>query len=286
MLRQLREAAGVSQRTLARRVGTMSQSTIARFERGPRPPAPLAPGLPPDVDQVAKIADALGVEVVPAETRRHLLYLAQQAADEAAGIVRVRVALQKGTAHLQRRIRERERNAAHVATFHPILVPGLVQTEGYIRAVAASGDDPVSEQERFVAERLARQAQMREPGRRCTVILTEGSLMWGVPGAEVMAEQCDHIARLAAAPPDGWTIALIPALPSHGRPVYPPSAFDVYDDARQVFVGTTAGNALTSDEAVVADHVRWVGWLLALADVGEAAAGHAQRIADDYRARA
>lgn len=285
LLRQLRGAAGLSQSEVGRRIG-VSQSTIARFERGPNPPPPAAPGLLPTPDQVAAIAEALTAEAltggrdVAPEMLRRLVELGDDAAEEAAGIVRVRIALQRGVANLQRRLLAREKHVQRMTTFHPNLVPGLVQTEAYIRAVAASGDQGPEETEDFVRYRLERQTQMAEPGRRLTVILTEGALMSPGPGGEVMVEQCDHLAELATSRP-AWAIAVIPAVPLRGRLFYPPSGFDVYDD-RQVFVGTTAGNALTSEEVVAAGHVELTRRLLGLAEAGPDAVPILEKIKRRY----
>ena len=45
--------------------------------------------------------------------------------------------LQQGVSQLQRRIRLQERRAHHVRTFHPSIVPGLLQRGEYFRLVAA-----------------------------------------------------------------------------------------------------------------------------------------------------
>src|SRR5687767_15438141 len=86
----------------------------------------------------------------------------------------VPVLLQQGVAQLQRRIRMQERRASHVRTFHPSIVPGLLQTEGYMRAIV-SGPPATSdaENEVWVRERLARQLHMSQPGRTAVQIVSE-----------------------------------------------------------------------------------------------------------------
>lgn len=253
----------------------MSQSTVSRFERGIAPAAGVQPGLLPKPEQVETIAAILAAEGVPEAERSRLVELAEEAAEEAAGLVRVRVLLQRGVAHLQRRLYAREHHVRRMVSFHPNLVPGLGQTEAYIRHIASTGDQSAAETEDFVRWRLERQRQMAEPERQLTLILTEGSLMFG-PSAEIMAEQCAHLARLATTRPT-WTVAVIPAIPRGGPTFYPPSGFDLYDD-RQVFIGTTAGNALNSDPVIAADHIGIVQRLLAMAETGAGAARELRRI--------
>jgi DNA-binding XRE family transcriptional regulator len=270
-VRRLRADAGVSGVELARRIGT-SQSTISRYESGRLVPTMLDAG---------RVGWALRA---PAPQRRRLVELARAVAEERAGIVPRRVLLQQGVAHLQRRIRLEERRARHIATFQPSAVPGLLQTESYLRSIVAGPPGtPDADNEAWVGERLARQAQMAQPGRTSVQIMAEGALHWGVAGAEVMAEQCAHLTRLAVQRPE-WRIGVVPrALPPGSAPVFVTNGFTVHDSAT-VHIGTTAGNALITDPRVVRDHLDLFARFEALAVFGEEAAELFQRVADLYRA--
>lgn len=270
-VRRLRADARVSGAELARGVGT-SQSTISRYESGRLVPTMLDAG---------RIGWALRV---PAPQRRRLVELARTVAEERAGIVPKRVLLQQGVAQVQRRIRQQERRARHVVTFHPSVVPGLLQTEGYMRAIVAGPPEtPEAENEAWVRERLARQTHLTEPGRTGVQIVAESALHWGVAGPEVMAEQCEHLAKLAVDRPD-WRIGVVPrVVPADAAPLFLTNGFTIHDSAT-VHLGTTAGNALIADPRVVADHLELFARIESLAVFDEEAAAVMRRVAELYRA--
>jgi Domain of unknown function (DUF5753) len=215
------------------------------------------------------------------QQRRRLVELARDAAEERAGLVPKRVLLQQGVAQLQRRIRLQERRANHVRTFHPSIVPGLLQTEGYMRAIV-SGPPTTSdaENEVWVRERLARQLHMSQPGRTAVQIVAESALHWGVAGNEVMAEQCAHLARLAVKRP-AWQVGVVPRVPSEPAPLFVTNGFTIHDSA-SVHIGTTAGNALVTDPRIVADHIELFERIVAMARFGEDAVAVFTRVAELY----
>jgi transcriptional regulator with XRE-family HTH domain len=269
-LRRLRDDAGVSGAELAARIGT-SQATISRYESGRLQPSMLVAG---------RIGWALRA---PEHQRRRLVELARAAAEERAELVPKRVLLQQGAAQLQRRIRLQERRARHVRTFHPSIVPGLLQTEGYLRAIV-SGPPATSdaENEVWVRERLARQLQMSQPGRTGVQIVAESALHWGVAGKAVMAEQCAHLAQLAVKRP-AWRVGVIPRVPADPTPLFVTNGFTIHDST-SVHIGTTAGNALITDPEVVADHIALFGRIEAMARFGEDAAAIFTEVAELYLA--
>lgn len=268
-LRRLRADAGVSGADLAARIGT-SQATISRYESGRLQPSMLVAG---------RIGWALRA---PEHQRRQLVELARAAAEERAGLVPKRVLLQQGVTQLQRRIRLQEQRARHIRTFHPSIVPGLLQTEGYMRAIVsgppASSD---AENEAWVQERLARQLQMAQPGRSAVQIVAESALHWGVAGDPVMAEQCAHLAQLAVKRPE-WRVGVVPRVPADPAPLFVTNGFTIHDST-SVHIGTTAGNALISDPGLVADHVELFDRIEAMARFGEEAVAVFTRIAELYR---
>jgi transcriptional regulator with XRE-family HTH domain len=98
---------------------------------------------------------------------------------------------------------EIEREATSLRWFEPLLVPGLLQTEEYARAVLAAAH-PASadgEVDRLVAARLDRQAILTcEEPPLLWVILDEGVLHRPVGGPKVMAEQIDRLIVAARQP--------------------------------------------------------------------------------------
>ncbi|GAA5119881.1 helix-turn-helix domain-containing protein [Pseudonocardia adelaidensis] len=268
-LRGLRADAGVSGADLAGRIGT-SQATISRYESGRLLPSMLVAG---------RIAWALRA---PKQQRQRLVELARAAAEERAGLVPKRVLLQQGVAQLQRRIRLEERRARHIRAFHPSIVPGLLQTEGYMRAIV-SGPPATSEAENeaWMRERLARQLHMSQPGRTAVQIVAEAALHWGVAGGAVMAEQCAHLAELAVKRP-AWRVGVVPRVPAEPVPLFVTNGFTIHDST-SVHIGTTAGNALVTDPDVVADHIELFDRLEEIARFGEDAAAIFTGVAGLYR---
>jgi transcriptional regulator with XRE-family HTH domain len=268
-LRRLRADAGVSGADLAARIGT-SQATISRYESGRLQLSMLVAG---------RIGWALRASE---HQRRQLVELARAAAEERAGLVPKRVLLQQGVAQLQRRIRLQERRARHVRTFHPSIVPGLLQTEGYMRAIVsgppASSD---AENEAWVRERSARQLQMAQPGRTAVQIVAESALHWGVAGKPVMAAQCLHLARLAVKRPE-WQVGVVPRVPTDPAPLFVTNGFTIHDST-SVHIGTTAGNTLITDPGLVADHIELFDRIEAMTRFGEEAAAVFTRVAELYR---
>jgi transcriptional regulator with XRE-family HTH domain len=98
---------------------------------------------------------------------------------------------------------EIEREATSLRWFEPLLIPGLLQTEGYARAVLqaanpARGDDEIS---RLVGARMDRQAILtQDEPPLLWVIIDEGVLTRPVGGARVMREQIDHLIEAARLP--------------------------------------------------------------------------------------
>lgn len=96
-----------------------------------------------------------------------------------------------------------EREATSLRWFEPLLIPGLLQTEEYARAVLAAAN-PAStdgEIERLVSARMDRQAILaREDPPLFWVILDEGVLTRPLGGAAVMREQIDRLIVAARQP--------------------------------------------------------------------------------------
>ncbi|MBB5913628.1 transcriptional regulator with XRE-family HTH domain [Nocardia transvalensis] len=97
-----------------------------------------------------------------------------------------------------------EEAADRLSTFENGLVPGLLQTEGYTRAVLAAARPEMSAQEldRRVALRSARQSVLTRPESpaRVSAVLTESLLRHRIGGADVHAAQLDHLRRMSERP--------------------------------------------------------------------------------------
>ena len=96
-----------------------------------------------------------------------------------------------------------ETAATHLRTYQAEVVPELLQTERYARAVLAAdagglGTDTI---DRKTALRLARQERLTADGpTQLAAVIGEGVLHRTVGGPGVMREQLDHLVRLSALP--------------------------------------------------------------------------------------
>jgi hypothetical protein len=96
-----------------------------------------------------------------------------------------------------------ERDAHLVRTYETQFVPGLLQTEGYARAVVQSGHKlaPPEENDRRVQVRLERQRRMNEPGAPVLwAVVDEGALHRPVGGPAVMREQLRYLLDMLRRP--------------------------------------------------------------------------------------
>lgn len=170
-----------------------SQAKISRIEKGVNIPTPE------DVEALAKTYRAAS------DTRRHLVSLAE---DVKAANRRVVLSRRANRAEFQARIGRIEAVSEQLREFSPIIVPGLLQTVEYMRAIFTAGGISPSEVADAVARRLERQAVLGQPGRRITVITTEGALGWAADEPNMMLRQLEHIRVVAIKP--GVRVGIIP----------------------------------------------------------------------------
>jgi transcriptional regulator with XRE-family HTH domain len=93
-----------------------------------------------------------------------------------------------------------EAEAATIRTYEPELVPGLLQTADYARAVIRAGHptNTMEEIDRRVEIRLERQEVLTRtdpPPPKVGVVLNEGVLARRVGNAEIMRAQLEHLTR-------------------------------------------------------------------------------------------
>ncbi|WP_393915941.1 helix-turn-helix domain-containing protein [Halostreptopolyspora alba] len=94
-----------------------------------------------------------------------------------------------------------EASAASIRVYESELVPGLLQTEGYMRAIASTAPVLAAEEEieRSVEVRLARQRRLTEEQEplELWMVLNEAVIRRVVGGPDIMREQLDHLAAMA-----------------------------------------------------------------------------------------
>ncbi len=87
-----------------------------------------------------------------------------------------------------------EAEAARITYVNLVLVPGLLQTPEYIRALMTGFRMPNSRRETFIATRLGRQAILSKPNPpEHLAIIDEAVLRRPIGGPQVMAAQLRHI---------------------------------------------------------------------------------------------
>ncbi len=104
-----------------------------------------------------------------------------------------------------------EQAAELIGGFEPQCVPGLLQTPGYARALAAAGTAGASQAdlERVVAVRMGRQQILADPSPpRLSLVIDESVLHRPVGGAAVMRAQLTHLMELATVP--GIALQVLP----------------------------------------------------------------------------
>jgi transcriptional regulator with XRE-family HTH domain len=95
-----------------------------------------------------------------------------------------------------------EAAARSLRTFEPLVIPGLLQTEAYARAILSTRvGDTEDEVEELVSGRMKRQAILhRDKPPTLWAILDEAALRRCVGGREVMREQLAHLQEMARRP--------------------------------------------------------------------------------------
>jgi len=104
-----------------------------------------------------------------------------------------------------------ESAAAEIMTYEAQVVPALLRTDDYARAIAAA--EPATDSQRedaLAAQGARRRAILGAPaGRRLSVVLGEAALRQAVGGPGVMAGQASHLTWLARHVP-GLTLQVLP----------------------------------------------------------------------------
>jgi|ADGO01.1.fsa_nt_gi Helix-turn-helix. len=82
--------------------------------------------------------------------------------------------------------------ATSIKIFNPLVIPGIVQSEGYARAQLGTNPERA---ESLVAARLERQQELLERQPRISIILDEAALHRAVAPPEVMRDQLESLAQ-------------------------------------------------------------------------------------------
>jgi transcriptional regulator with XRE-family HTH domain len=211
LLARMRKRMGLSGLGLAQRVG-VSQAKISRIETG---------AILPDPTDIAQIARGLGAAEIEVQA---LVDRAERAYDQMTDS-RPR----SPASSIEDDKRHLEAAAEVICDFQPAVVPDLLQTSEYARAVYSAqvrSDKTLRAVSVGVSVRMRRQEILADSAKRFRFVLTEGALRHPVCPGEEMLAQLSRIRALSEQPninigivPDG-VAAAFPAL--HG--------FTIFDD--------------------------------------------------------
>jgi transcriptional regulator with XRE-family HTH domain len=186
-LRRLRKRARLTGKEVATRLG-WSEAKLSRIENG------LARVKTADLDEFMDLYE------VSAQDRVGLRALAEESRQ-----MDPLEELEGGVPEGYARIIDAEREAEAMQTWEPQVVPGLLQTEGYTRAllqpVAAILAMPTAAIERRVESRLLRQRVLtRTPPLELLFAIDESVLIRGFAPPSVMRDQLTHLVEVSEDP--------------------------------------------------------------------------------------
>ncbi|WP_171059854.1 helix-turn-helix domain-containing protein [Streptomyces montanus] len=200
-LRQLRVARGETLEEAAV-VIRGSAAKVSRLERG------ITPAKARDVRDLAthygaSPEDTSEIEYLLSQAHNRAWY--KQYSDVTPGFLRRLISLEQGT--------------ERIITYEAFVVPGLLQTHDYARAVVEAALPQDSANERRVALRMERKRILKQPDRpHMTALLDQGVLMRPRGGPEVMCRQLEHLLEMGHIP--GINIRVIEF--EHSGDVSPP----------------------------------------------------------------
>ncbi|MER7620052.1 helix-turn-helix transcriptional regulator [Streptomyces sp. NPDC126503] len=257
LLKERREAAGLSQEELGRRV-FVSGAYIGLFEQGIRKP---------QKDVARRIDEVLQTGGIFERTWRKLIDKSPYAS-------------------YFTEVAELEAVATKLCEFAPTVVPGLLQTAEYARAVTVATHPFASEE--FIAEkvgpRMERAAILRDVTTRPEywVILHENAVRTPVGGHAAMAAQLDHIAALIR---QRWV--LLTVLPrevgAHAAMEGSLRLMEFEDQPPTAYTETAFSGTLLDDPAVVKQAQRTYDLLRVAALSPEASLALIESAAEDFR---
>lgn len=260
-LREIRKDSGKTARAVAAAAG-WHESKSSRLENGRTPPSDedirIWTRICDAEDQAADlIATARGIDGMYVEWRRL----------ESSGLKRV----QESVLPLFER-------TLWFRFYQSWVVPGLLQTEDYTRAVlntVVSVRDTVDDTEEAVAARMERQRVLHAGGRRFAFLIEEWVLRTVIGDAETrrrgdaetMVTQLGHLIGMTATP--SVSLGVIPMGVVRGN-AWPTESFAMYDEA-QVSVELVSAGLTVAQPREIADYGKAFAELAGIAAYGAAA---------------
>ena len=182
-LREAREGKRLTTRDLGEML-SRDHGVVSRWETGERTPKP---------EQVAQILTVLGVNGDRYDEIIALSYTPDESSWVASTLPAQRQQLSAFV--------DIEEKATKLIEVSPLLIPGLLQTDDYVRAVMSGGGIPAGEVATRVAIRIGRRAVLNRAKLSSFVALIgESALYQQVGGSSVMRDQLRHLIGIADHP--------------------------------------------------------------------------------------
>jgi transcriptional regulator with XRE-family HTH domain len=180
-IRELRRSKNLSGKDLAERTG-FSAAAISKFERGL---------LRPNQAFIDKVIEALELSTNDAHALKELgAFFNSQFQRWSLNSDEVE--------HIQELVGQRESNASSIRCFNNQVIPGLLQSESYMRAVFASlSGKPGEDLNKLVKARRHRQRILAQRKRTFVFVLGEGSLRSSFQSPSILRDQLEHLEKLA-----------------------------------------------------------------------------------------
>ncbi|MGW7706332.1 helix-turn-helix domain-containing protein [Streptomyces sp. NPDC054771] len=213
-LRDLRADAGLTGKELALRCGWTHPKT-SRVENARTPPTP---------EDIRRWCHACGAEDQAAD-------IVAQSRDAESAYMEWRRQMRAGLKRLQDSYVDLYRATELFRVYSPTLVPGLLQTEGYARAVLSHVAELLgvpNDADRAAGARLERSRIVHESGHRFVMVVEESVLYYRLGDADAMAAQLGYLLTAGALP--SVSLGIIPR-ETRERGLWPQELFHVYDDA-------------------------------------------------------
>ncbi|MFB8212384.1 helix-turn-helix domain-containing protein [Streptomyces sp. NPDC056010] len=259
-LRALRESSGLEAKAVARGAA-MSRSKLSKIENG---------NTAPSVTDVDCILTAIGVSD---EVKAEYMAAAREAATEATAWRLIR---RLGYSRKQQQVQALESQTTLLRLFQPSLVPGLLQTPEYVRAVFARRRLSEAQLERTIGARLARQSVLYSEGKTFRFVITESVLRWRIVPPLVLVGQLDRLISASRLP----NVDIRVIEPSAPQRDFPGHSFSIKDD-RIVTIETVHAEMVITDPRDIALYVSKFEGFSAYARSGEEMRALIGRIRDE-----
>ncbi|MGC4966028.1 helix-turn-helix domain-containing protein [Streptomyces globisporus] len=260
-LRALRQASGKEAKAVARSA-VMSTAKLSKIENGRVAPATA------DVERILTALD------VSPEIKAEYLAVARAQATEATAW---RLFRRMGYHKKQEQIRALESSMTLLRLFQPSLVPGLLQTPEYIRAVLEPKVLTDEQLSRTVSARIERQRVLYDTSKALHFVVTEPVLRWRLLPPAMMAGQLDRIVSVSRLP--NVDVRVVP-LDAPQRDV-PGHSFVIRDD-RVVTVETTHAEVVVTDPLDVSLYVEKFDRFASVSFAGDAMRDLVEGIRDAF----